>query len=54
MLLFCLKMYTSNFTEHQVTKIYKCGVANVGGGGETFSPSPLDKFLYGFINNVTL
>ena len=41
MLLFCLKMYTSNFTEHQVTKIYKCGVANVGGGGGArHSPPP--------------
>ena len=44
MLLFCLKMYTSNFTEHQVTKIYKCGVANVGrgrGGGGDILPPPL-------------
>ena len=40
MLLFCLKMYTSNFTEHQVTKIYKCGVANVGGGGGRDIPPP--------------
>ena len=40
MLLFCLKMYTSNFTEHQVTKIYKCGVPNVGGGGGARHSSP--------------